>query len=95
MDYVILIGLLAVIVSAFLALEVNQRISSIAWLIASMIFLGSLFLYVGALYIGVFQLMIYAGVLTALFAATANFLEQRVIDENTTAILEVDTSDKP
>jgi NADH:ubiquinone oxidoreductase subunit 6 (subunit J) len=32
------------------------------------------FIYVGALYSGIFQLLVYSGVITVLFAATAYFV---------------------
>ena len=74
-DVVILFLFLVAIIAGFLAVEVQVRINSIIWMIVSNIAIGLLFIYVGAQYLGVFQLLIYAGVLAVLFIATANFIE--------------------
>ena len=81
MDYVIFILFSFVLLTAFLSLESEKRINSLAFMVFSTSTLGILFIYVGALYAGVFQLLVYAGVLTVLFSATSYFLESESILE--------------
>lgn len=76
MDYVILFLFIITITSAFLALELEKRIHAILSMGCSTISVGVLLIYVGANYVGVFHLLIYTGVLTVLFAVSANFLEK-------------------
>lgn len=81
MDYVIFILFSFVLLTAFLSLESEKRINSLVFMVFSTTTLGILFIYVGALYAGVFQLLVYAGVLTVLFSATSYFLESESIIE--------------
>lgn len=76
MDFVILFLFIITIASAFLALELEKRIHAILSMGCATISVGVLLIYVGASYVGVFHLLIYTGVLTVLFAASANFLEK-------------------
>jgi NADH:ubiquinone oxidoreductase subunit 6 (subunit J) len=74
MDYFILLLSILAIVSSFLAIEVEDRIKSILLLVVFSSVVGIGFIYVGALYSGIFQLLVYSGVITVLFAATAYFV---------------------
>ncbi len=74
-DLIIMVLFTTAIITGFLAVEVQKRINSIIWMIVSNVAIGLLFIYIGAQYLGVFQLLIYAGVLAVLFIATANFIE--------------------
>ncbi len=76
MDYVILSFLVIAIVLAVLALDAEQRMLAIISLEGCTVCVGLLFLYVGALYVGVFHLLIYTGVLTVLFAVSSNYLDK-------------------
>ncbi|MHA2089842.1 MAG: NADH-quinone oxidoreductase subunit J [Candidatus Kariarchaeaceae archaeon] len=89
MDYVILILFSTAIISAFLSLESEKRINSLAFMVFSTSLIGILFLYAGALYAGVFQLLVYSGVLTVLFAATSYFLETEPVSPDTIGSVEV------
>jgi len=42
---------------------------------------GLLFLYVGAIFAGVFQLLVYSGVLTVLFASSSYLLEIKYVGD--------------
>ena len=76
MDFVILSLLIISISSAFLSLELEKRIHAILSLGLSTICIGLLLIYIGAIFVGIFHLLIYTGVLTVLFASSANFLDK-------------------
>jgi NADH:ubiquinone oxidoreductase subunit 6 (subunit J) len=83
MDYFIFIISLLAIISSFLAIEVEDRIKSILLLLTFSTVIGVGFIYVGALYSGIFQLLVYSGVITVLFAATAYFVSLGDSDTST------------
>ena len=80
MDYFILTFLLFSIIAAYFSLELKERIHAILSMGLSTISIGILLLYLNATYAGIFHLMIYTGVLTVLFATSANFFGK---EENT------------
>ena len=77
MDYIILILFAATIFLAFLSISADNRLGVILFMVSAIICLGLLFIYVGAVYAGIMTLLVYGGVLTVLFAATAYTLETR------------------
>ena len=74
---------------AFLAIEANTRLQSILLMVFSTIALGMLFIAIGAVYAGIFQLLVYSGVLSVLFAATAYILETIPVKEDEMVSMEV------
>ena len=74
MDYLLLVLLASGLIFALIALEQEERINSLFFLILATSAIGLLYIYVGALYSGVFQLLVYSGVLTVLFASTSYFV---------------------
>ena len=74
---------------AFLAIEANTRLQSILLMVFSTIALGMLFIAIGAVYAGIFQLLVYSGVLSVLFAATAYILETIPVKEDEVISMEV------
>lgn len=76
MDYFILSTSILAIIFAVLAIDLEKRMLAIMSLEGCMLCIGILLLYKQAFYAGVFHLMIYTGVLTVLFAASANFLDK-------------------
>jgi NADH:ubiquinone oxidoreductase subunit 6 (subunit J) len=77
MDLFIIILLSLIITFSFFAIEVEKRIIAIVFLGFASFFVGLVFIYVGALYAGIFHLLVYSGVLTVLFAAASNFVESK------------------
>ncbi|MCY3411250.1 MAG: hypothetical protein INQ03_06375 [Candidatus Heimdallarchaeota archaeon] len=77
MDLIIFVLMILAITSAFFALEFDKRIYAIISLEVSTISIGLILMYINAIYAGLFHLLIYTGVLTVLFAASANFLEYK------------------
>jgi NADH:ubiquinone oxidoreductase subunit 6 (subunit J) len=80
MDYIILILFAATIFLAFLSISAENRMGVILFMVSAIICLGILFIYIGAVYAGILTLLVYGGVLTVLFAATAYTLETRKVD---------------
>lgn len=70
------------IIFAFYALEAEDRLHSIVSIGLATISTGAIFLYLGAMYVAVFHLVVYSGVMTVLFAAVAHFLpEDEIVTE--------------
>lgn len=84
MHYLLLLLLIAALVFAWIALEQKERINSLFFLILATSSIGLLYIYVGAIYSGVFQLLVYSGVLTVLFAATSYFVAAHPWEANLT-----------
>lgn len=93
MDFVIVIGFLVAASTALASLEIKERIQSLVLLLISTAAIGFLFIYVGAIYVGVFQLLVYSGVMTVLFAATSYFLESHPTQEGDIGTIEVNMSE--
>jgi len=71
----ILILALFTIITAIVALEAERLSRAIVSLALSSIGIGVIFLLLGATYAGVFELLIYGGVLLILFLVVASFVE--------------------
>jgi NADH:ubiquinone oxidoreductase subunit 6 (subunit J) len=71
----ILIFALFTIIAAIVALEAERLSRAIVSLALSSIGIGTIFLFLGATYAGLFELLIYGGVLLILFLVVASFVE--------------------
>ena len=71
----ILIFALFTIITAIVALEAERLSRAIVSLALSSIGIGMIFLSLGATYAGLFELLIYGGVLLILFLVVASFVE--------------------
>ena len=71
----ILIFALFTIIAAIVALEAENLSRAIISLALSSIGIGVIFLLLGATYAGLFELLIYGGVLLILFLVVASFVE--------------------
>ena len=71
----ILVFALFTIIAAIVALEAEKLSRAIVSLALSSIGIGVIFLFLGATYAGVFELLIYGGVLLILFLVVASFVE--------------------
>ena len=70
------------IIFAYYSLEAEDRLHSVVSLGLTPISTGAIFLYLGAVYVAVFHLVVYSGVMTVLFAAVAHFMpEDEIIIE--------------
>ena len=76
MPAVIFILSIITIIFAFYALEAEDRLHSIVSIGLATISTGAIFLYLGAIYVAVFHLVVYSGVMTVLFASVAHFLPE-------------------
>ena len=76
MSAIIFILSIITIIFAFYALEAEDRLHSIVSIGLATISTGTIFLYLGAIYVAVFHLVVYSGVMTVLFAAIAHFLSE-------------------
>ncbi|MEM3437146.1 MAG: NADH-quinone oxidoreductase subunit J [Nitrososphaerales archaeon] len=87
-DYLIHIGfLISLIFLAFLVVEVKDLLRALALFIMMSSVLSVIFYILGAPYIAVFQLAIYAGAIAVLFLATLHTTKGRVIGKNLSSIL--------
>jgi len=75
MDLLLLLLLIVMLVSALLCLEVEDTTLMLLLLVVFATALGLAFVYVGAVFAGIFQLIIYAGVMTVLFIATVYMVD--------------------
>ncbi|MCE7735493.1 MAG: NADH-quinone oxidoreductase subunit J [Candidatus Heimdallarchaeota archaeon] len=86
MSTIIFILSIITIIFAFYALEAEDRLHSIVSIGLATISTGAIFLFLGAIYVAVFHLVVYSGVMTVLFAAVAHFLPEDEVtsqeDEN-------------
>ena len=73
----IVLGLLAAcaLLGTFATMEADRRTRAMIGLFVANASVGLIFLYLNAVYAGLFQLLIYAGVLVILFLSTAALLE--------------------
>ncbi len=79
-DIFVLILFAAAIIFAFLAMTADKSMNSIAFMVFATIAIGLLYMYVGATYVGIFQLIVYSGVLSVLFASTEYMLQSEPIN---------------
>lgn len=76
MDSLILVILFIIgLAFSFFALEVEERIYTVLYLLFATLCFGALLLYVQAIYIGLFYILIYSGLLSVLFASVSNLFE--------------------
>ena len=61
---------------SYIALEVEKRIYTVVYLLLATLAFGAILLYIEALYIGLFYILVYSGLLSVLFASISNFLEE-------------------
>lgn len=78
MSATILLLCVITIIFAYYALEAEDRLHSVVSLGIMTISTGAIFLYLGAIYVAVFHLVVYSGVMTVLFAAVAHFLPETI-----------------
>jgi NADH:ubiquinone oxidoreductase subunit 6 (subunit J) len=88
LSFTIFILCVITIIFAYYSLEAEDRLHSVVSLGLTTVTTGAIFLYLGALYVAVFHLVVYSGVMTVLFAAVAHFLP-----EDDSLILEVENED--
>lgn len=82
-DYFMHMGfLIALIILAFLVIEVKDLLRALALFIIMSSLLSVIFYILGAPYIAVFQLAIYAGAIAVLFLATLHTTKGRVMGKN-------------
>ena len=73
------------ILFAYYSLEAEDRLHSVVSLGLTTISKGAIFMYIGAIYVAVFHLVVYSGVMTVLFAAVAHFMpETEIMNEEIT-----------
>jgi NADH:ubiquinone oxidoreductase subunit 6 (subunit J) len=77
---IIFILSIVTIIFAYYSLETEDRLHSIVSLGFATISTGCIFLYLGAIYVAVFHLVVYSGVMTVLFAAIAHFVTDESIE---------------
>ncbi|MDI9619569.1 MAG: NADH-quinone oxidoreductase subunit J [Candidatus Nezhaarchaeota archaeon] len=65
------------ILSALFAVESEDLFKSIIAFSAMSVFVGILYYVMGAFYASVFQLLVYAGAVTVLFAVTIHMIKRR------------------
>jgi NADH-quinone oxidoreductase subunit J len=75
MDIWILILLFIAISSALAAIISDNRLLAVLSLFISTLSIGLLYFHIGAKFVAVFQLLIYSGVLTVLFASISYLVE--------------------
>jgi NADH:ubiquinone oxidoreductase subunit 6 (subunit J) len=82
-DYLIHISFLVILITlAFLVIEVKDLLRALALFILMSSVLSVIFYILGAPFIAVFQLAIYAGAIAVLFLATLHTTKGRVMSEN-------------
>lgn len=64
------------LIFSFVALEVEERIYTVVYLLLATLFFGAILLYVQAVFIGLFYILIYSGLLSVLFASVSHFVEE-------------------
>lgn len=75
MIHLILLGALAIL--SIIAVELDNFTYSIISLAAAGVILGMIFFALGAVYVSVFQILIYGGAITILFFTLVNLTEER------------------
>jgi NADH:ubiquinone oxidoreductase subunit 6 (subunit J) len=75
MIHLILLGLLAIL--SIIAVELDNFTYSIISLAGAGVILGIIFFTLGAVYVSVFQILIYGGAITILFFTLVNMTEER------------------
>ena len=75
MIHLILLGMLAIL--SILAVEMDNFTYSIIFLAGAAVVLGMIFLILEAIYVSIFQILIYGGATTILFFSLINLTEER------------------
>ena len=78
MDPLIAILCIVTLIGAFMTLESEKRTRAMLGLFIANATIGIVFIALGAIYAGLFQLAIYAGVLVILFLSTSALLEDEL-----------------